>query len=61
MAEIKTDCFGYDKPSKRCKIMTEVVCKNRNCTFYKTWEQFRADMDKYPFGGMFGKKDEQGK
>lgn len=47
MPEIKVDCFGYDKINCQCKVMEELICKKRNCTFYKTWEQYRADMEKY--------------
>lgn len=47
MAEIKVDCFGYDKVGCQCKVMEELICRKRNCTFYKTREQFLADMEKY--------------
>lgn len=47
MPEIKVDCFGYNKTNRECKVMEELICKKRNCTFYKTWEQYRADMKKY--------------
>ena len=47
---MKTDCFGYDKLSGKCKIMSEEICKKRNCTFYKTSEQYRKDAEKYAKG-----------
>lgn len=56
MQKMKTDCFGYDKLSGKCKIMVEDVCKKRNCTFYKTCEQYRRDAEKYAKG--CGKHDE---
>ena len=32
---IKTDCFGYDKEKQDCTVMTELICMNRKCSFYK--------------------------
>ena len=58
MPEIKTDCFGFDKISGKCKIMSEDICKQRNCTFYKTWEQYRKDMNRYQ--NVVRKSKEQG-
>ena len=58
--KVKEDCFGYDKLSKKCKIMTETLCNKRECTFYKTWKQYREGIEKYPFCGKLGKKQEQG-
>lgn len=48
MAEIKTDCFGYNKIKKGCTILTETVCKNKACSFYKTKDQAKKDEEKYP-------------
>ena len=57
MPDIKTDCFGYDKRYCQCKIMTENICAKRNCTFYKTTEQYKADMEKYSKVGAINKED----
>ena len=38
---IKTDCFGYKMGG--CTVLTEMVCENGKCTFYKTREQFIED------------------
>ena len=54
MAEVKTDCFGFDKRFCSCKIMTEPICKKRRCSFYKTMEQFKADIEKYSFKNASG-------
>ena len=32
---IKTDCFKYDPETKDCTLMTELICMNRKCSFYK--------------------------
>lgn len=32
---VKIDCFGYDKEKKECTVMTELICLNRKCSFYK--------------------------
>ena len=55
MSEIKTDCFGYDKRICQCKIMQDMICRRRNCSFYKTWEQYTADLNMHP-----AKEKEQG-
>ena len=47
MPKIKVNCFGYDKINGQCKVMEELICQKRNCTFYKTVEQFKADMGRY--------------
>lgn len=41
-----TDCFAY-RP-KYCTILTEMICKTRKCSFYKTKEQFEEGLKKYP-------------
>lgn len=44
----KTDCFGFCGPrNKRCSVLIELVCKKRECTFYKTREQYESDRFKY--------------
>lgn len=42
---IKQDCFGYKRGT--CTVLTELVCGQRKCSFYKTQEQFRQDAEKY--------------
>ena len=42
---IKQDCFGYKRGT--CMVLTELVCGQRECSFYKTQEQFRQDAEKY--------------
>lgn len=37
---IKEDCFGYNPEIRQCKALTELVCKNKECKFYKTQSQF---------------------
>lgn len=40
---IKRDCFGFKRGE--CTVLTELVCKNEKCTFYKTRKQFKEDAD----------------
>lgn len=40
------DCFAYGRCS--CRILTELICDNRECSFYKTHKQYRDDLEKYP-------------
>ena len=51
MPEIKVDCFGYNLKAGKCAIMTETICKKRECSFYKTQEQYQEDKKKYEKGG----------
>lgn len=30
------DCFGYDKETHNCRILTQMVCRTGVCPFYKT-------------------------
>lgn len=41
----KKDCFAYRR--SRCRVLTEMVCRFGDCSFYKTAEQDRADRIKY--------------
>lgn len=34
--EVRTDCFAYDEKYKDCKALREMICKNRECKFYKS-------------------------
>lgn len=36
--KIKTDYFGYDKEKQDCTVMTELICTNKKCSFYKPKE-----------------------
>lgn len=40
------NCFAYGRFC--CRILTERICDNRECTFFKTHKQYRDDMEKYP-------------
>ena len=40
--EEKKDCFGF-KVSGYCGALTDMVCKYRSCSFYKTKKQFIED------------------
>ena len=33
---------------KKCRILTEMLCKSGRCGFYKTEKQYQEDLIKYP-------------
>lgn len=39
------DCFAYE--GEGCGILKELYCKNEECRFYKTKEQYEGDLKKY--------------
>lgn len=48
----KTDCLLYDKAKGECIGLCELVCKKKECTFYKkatTIEKMRYDQE---YGGI---------
>ena len=46
---VKTDCFGFRRGE--CSVLYELVCEKRNCSFYKTREQYAKDKKKYSYKG----------
>lgn len=40
MMSAREDCFGYNKERRECRALTELVCKNKECKFYKTQQQY---------------------
>lgn len=44
---VQKDCFGYHMG--RCRIMTELICKRNDCSFYKSKEQDRKDREIYGY------------
>lgn len=40
-AEVKKDCFGYNAEYERCEILKSLCCKNEECRFYKTEQEFK--------------------
>lgn len=54
---IKRDCFGFKRGE--CTVLTELVCKKGECTFYKTRKQFRDDADEAKKKVERKKKDAQ--
>lgn len=49
MAEVKRDCFAYNKGSysKPCIALDDLYCKKEECKFYKTKEQFEKERKMY--------------
>lgn len=41
------DCFAYNEKLKTCSVLSEMVCKKRKCSFYKTEQQYKDDLKKY--------------
>lgn len=50
MRESKKDCFGYEKVRNTCKVLDHLYCKEEDCKFYKTKEQFEKERKLY--GGV---------
>ncbi len=48
-SKVKTDCFAYRRGE--CSVLYEMVCENKNCSFYKTCEQYKHDKLKYSYKG----------
>ena len=44
----RVDCFGYNNRTKKCSVLTETVCRNRKCSFYKTQKEYEEGRRKYP-------------
>ena len=42
---IKRDCFAF-KFDGYCSVLTEMNCRRKKCSFYKTREQFDSDAEK---------------
>lgn len=40
----KKDCFGYKMG--KCTVLTDLVCSQGKCSFYKTREQYNRDREK---------------
>lgn len=48
----KTDCFAYSSDNDICNAMSYLVCKEKNCSFYKekskvNMEKIKKDIDIY--------------
>ena len=48
--KIKTDCFAY-RPERMCPCIAlrELYCEKEHCSFYKTKEQYIAEIKKYGY------------
>lgn len=42
-SKIKKDCFAYMRKGE-CGVLTELVCINKKCSFYKTQEDFEEGL-----------------
>ncbi len=58
--KIKYDCFGFkeginlqssDLKFTGCKILKEMLCIERECPFYKTWEEYKKGFENMTFCG----------
>ncbi len=43
--EVKKDCFAYEEITGKCRALTELVCKNKKCSFYKSKNRFLKGYD----------------
>jgi len=41
-----SNCFANQ--GTKCRVLTSMLCNSRKCSFYKTQEQHKADLEKYP-------------
>ena len=44
---IKQDCFAYSRFC--CRVLNIMICKDRQCPFYKTEKQYKDDFERYPY------------
>lgn len=44
--EIKKDCYCYDLLKNDCKGLNDLYCKNQECKFYVTHEEYREKQRK---------------
>ena len=45
MNNVKTNCFAWDAKRKQCNALGKTYCKNCECDFYKSKEQYETDLD----------------
>ena len=43
---VKRDCFAFG--NRGCAVLTETLCACGKCGFYKTKEEQKRDLEKYP-------------
>ena len=43
--EVKTDCFAYNCKSNNCKCLTDLYCKRELCSFHKSKETHKDNLD----------------
>ena len=41
----RPDCFAYR--AGECSVLTEMVCRNKRCSFYKSMQKFKDDQERY--------------
>lgn len=50
-------CFAYSpKCPKKCAILTEMICKNKKCKFFKTQEEFEEGQRRLEYERKRGKR-----
>lgn len=47
MNKTKIDCFAFN--NGKCLVLKKLYCQNEKCKFYKTFEKFQADANRYGF------------
>ena len=46
--EIKENCHWHsNEPRPRCGILSELVCKNKKCSFYETEKEFKKRQEAF--------------
>ena len=46
MMQMYDDCFA--RVDFRCGVLKETLCKKGSCPFYKSKQQYKEDIEKYP-------------
>lgn len=44
-AKERADCFAHRKDG--CSVLNKTICRERECSFYKTAEQFQKEREYY--------------
>lgn len=49
---IKQDCFSYVISRNECTCLKTLLCRSKECPFYKTRKKFEDELKKYPIKQM---------
>lgn len=58
MIQMYEDCFA--RVDFRCGVLKETLCKKGSCPFYKSKQQYKEDIEKYPHRDGVARKEKGG-